>query len=257
MAFGLRRRTTQVRYLFGIRAAAALQRIAAGGLLLAFDFDGTLAPIIEDRDRAAMRASTRRLFERLCARAPCAVLSGRARRDVERRLLPARPAHVVGAHGADGGPSWEAEADARTAAMARYLAAAVANLPGVAIELAHPAVAVHYRLASRPVRTRAAILDAATSLGSGYRVVEGLRVVSLVPATAPDKGDALRHLLRLAGRQAALFIGDDLTDEDAFGAVGEFGIAIRVGPSRRSVAGYFIRGQTEIDRLLRLLLAAF
>jgi trehalose 6-phosphate phosphatase len=241
-----------VTYLFGLRAEARARQSVAAGLLLAFDFDGTLAPIVPDRHRAAMRPETRRLFTLLCARTACAVVSGRTRRDVRRRLHPARPLRVIGAHGADGGPRWQPRGPSRP--PAERIRAAIARLPGVAVERAGPSVAVHYRHSPHPLLARAAILDAVSSLGAGYRALEGKRVVNVLPADAPDKGGALRGLLQATGRPGALFVGDDRTDEDAFDAVGERGLAIRVGTSRGSRATYFIRSQDEVDRLLRLAL---
>ncbi|HKU43339.1 MAG TPA: trehalose-phosphatase, partial [Polyangiales bacterium] len=59
-----------------------LAQLARTRVLLAFDYDGTLAPIVAQRDRAHMRARTRRLLARVCALYPCAVISGRSRLDV-------------------------------------------------------------------------------------------------------------------------------------------------------------------------------
>ena len=59
-----------------------LDQLAWSNVLLAFDFDGTLAPIVANRHRAAMRARTARLFAAVCARYPSAVISGRGTADV-------------------------------------------------------------------------------------------------------------------------------------------------------------------------------
>ena len=56
-----------------------LAQYAWSRVLLAFDFDGTLAPIVPDRDDARMRPRTRALLEEICRRYPCAVISGRSR----------------------------------------------------------------------------------------------------------------------------------------------------------------------------------
>ena len=74
--------------------AGVLQQLAWSRALLAFDFDGTLAPIVADRDRAAMRARTRRLFERVCARYPVAVISGRSQREREALVFEVDPGRV-------------------------------------------------------------------------------------------------------------------------------------------------------------------
>ena len=81
-----------------------LAQFAWSKVLLAFDFDGTLAPIVEDRDEAHMRDSTSELFERVCRLYPCAVISGRSRDDVVRRVNGAPLRYVMGNHGLEPGP---------------------------------------------------------------------------------------------------------------------------------------------------------
>jgi trehalose-6-phosphatase len=76
-----------------------LAQLARSRVLLAFDFDGTLAPIVSTRQSASMRAKTQTLFEQVCEQYPCAVISGRSRKDVRERLFNARVKYVVGNHG--------------------------------------------------------------------------------------------------------------------------------------------------------------
>ena len=80
-------------------------------------------------------------------------------------------------------------------------------------------------------------------------------MVNILPERAPDKGTALlreRHRLRC---DTALYVGDDLTDEDVF-ALHEPGrlLSIRIRPKRSSAADYFLRSQGAIDDLLAALL---
>lgn len=82
---------------------AALRRFCEGRVLLAFDFDGTLAPIVDDRDRARIPHRRRRRIRRLGMRVPVAVISGRSRADVAARLVGTGVGHVVGGHGLDDG----------------------------------------------------------------------------------------------------------------------------------------------------------
>jgi trehalose 6-phosphate phosphatase len=86
--------------------------------------------------------------------------------------------------------------------------------------------------------------------------VPGKRVVNVVPAEAPHKGDAFRQLLRAERAEQALYVGDDDTDEDVFRLEPpDRPVTVRMGPSRRSRAEYFVREQGEIDDLLRMLAA--
>jgi trehalose 6-phosphate phosphatase len=232
-----------------------LEQIAWSRVLLAFDFDGTLAPIVAVPSTARMRARTQRLLTQLCARYPCAVISGRARADVAARLGAASVAHVVGNHGLEPGPSLHRAARAMARAHAA-LATALDGVPGVVIEDKRYTLAVHYRLARRPSVARATIARAVATLADPVRLVPGKRVVNVVPLGAPDKGDAVLRLRRAERAAMVLYVGDDATDEDVF-RLDQPGrlVAVRVGRSFSSSADYFLRDQGEMDALLSHLVA--
>lgn len=80
-----------------------IQRVAESHALLAFDYDGTLAPIMEDRDAAALSSETQRLLRTASLPYPCAVISGRARADVAARVSGIPLVAVVGNHGREVG----------------------------------------------------------------------------------------------------------------------------------------------------------
>lgn len=232
-----------------------LAQLAWSRVLLAFDFDGTLAPIVRDRERARMRRRTANLLAKISRLYPCAVISGRGRRDV-RALLGRVPVRfVVGNHGIEPGPNLERFA--RLIKRARpLLEARLAGVPGVEIENKRFSLSVHYRKSRQKRLARAAIQAAVEALPFRLRQVPGKLVVNLLPGAAPTKGDALLHLRAKARLDTALYVGDDVTDEDVF-ALDQPGklCAVRVGRSRSSAAAYFLRNQREIDRLLRELVA--
>src|SRR4051812_13781632 len=92
--------------------------------ILAFDYDGTLAPICKDAGHAEMRPKTRLLLTKVCRRYPCALLTGRARKDVLAHLKGIPFKEVLGNHGAEGAqhhPSLEARMIARTSRWCRIL----------------------------------------------------------------------------------------------------------------------------------------
>lgn len=242
-----------MRHLLAPEEVGALERLARSHVLLAFDFDGTLAPIVADRDAAAMRARTRELFEEVCGLYPCAVVSGRMREDVEPRLGGARVKYVVGNHGIDpaaGGEAFRREA----AAMRPVLEERLRGRPGVEIEDNGYSLAVHYRAAPDVKEAKAAIEAAIAGLGGPLRVVPGKRVVNVIPGRAPNKGDALGRLWEREGAEAALYIGDDVTDEDVFALERSGLVTVRVGASQKSKAQYFVRDQREVDDLLGALI---
>lgn len=234
--------------------AELLARLAWSRVLLGFDFDGTLAPIVADREGAYMRERTRALFAEVCERYPCAVISGRSRTDVMARLGGAAVRHVIGNHGLE--PGAALGEFKREIAMAREsLEAKLATTPGIEIEDKRYSLAIHYRKARRKKEARGAIAEAVGSLPTPMRVVGGKMVVNIVPERAPNKGDALLRLRALEKANTAFYIGDDITDEDVF-TLNQPGrlFTVRVGESRTSAASYFLQDQREMDTLLGRLL---
>lgn len=232
-----------------------LAQLAWSRVLLGFDFDGTLAPIVADRDQALMRPVTAELFAAVCARYPCAVISGRSKADVAERLGHCAVKYVIGNHGLEPGAELgEFEREMRDAIPA--LASALTGIAGVDLEDKRYSVAVHYRRARSKRATRSTILRAVEQLGTPMRIVPGKLVINVIPQRAPNKGDALLGLRTVEGAHTAFYAGDDVTDEDVF-RLDQPGrlLAVRVGESRASAAKYFLRDQREIDRLLEKLVA--
>lgn len=238
--------------------AGVVVSLARPGTLIVLDFDGTLAPIVADRDEARPTGRTRAALERVARLFPVAVLSGRAAHDVRSRLDGVALRWVVGSHGAE----WPGEERAhrawrtQVAGWSATLAARLSGLRGVEIETKPLSVAVHYRLSHDPRHAMARIAEVAREL-PGAAIVHGKKVVNLVPARAGDKGTALRRLAELAGAARVLFVGDDVTDEAAFGAHLDVpSVMVRVGRSPSSQARSWLRRRSDVDVLLERLVEA-
>ncbi|MBN2572952.1 MAG: trehalose-phosphatase [Deltaproteobacteria bacterium] len=239
--------------LLGRGQLAALREFVRRRVLLAFDYDGTLAPIVREPEAAAMRPRTAALLARLAQRYPCAVISGRARADVMKMLAGIPLRAVIGNHGME---PWRGlpAARRRVAEWRGRLARALPQSPGVFVEDKGPSLAIHYRQAQARSTVRRRILSAVAEL-RGARIVEGKMVVNVLPANAPNKGTALLGLCRRLRCAATIYVGDDDNDEDAFALAGRFAVlGIRVSRRRRSQAAYFLPGQAAIDRLLAALI---
>ena len=243
--------------IFAAAARSSLERLASPNALLAFDFDGTLAPIVEEPSEAFMRPRTAELLASLARLRRCAVISGRKRADVVPRLAGIPLVAVVGNHGAE----WEDGDDPR-AQLARERIAGLRTrierrlmpLEGVRIEDKGLSLAIHLR-GPASVDGVSAIVWSALDPSDGAHVFGGKRVLNVVLRDAPNKGTALRRLARQTSAEAALYIGDDVTDEDAFVNPGvDAFFPIRVGESPASKAAFFVRDQNEIDELLAMLL---
>ncbi len=240
--------------LLGTACAGILAELAACPSLLAFDFDGTLAPI-GLRETAAMQPTTLQLFAELCRRYPCAVISGRSRADTESRLAGTAPAYVIGNHGLEPSElmrSLVPDLDE----IRRSLLGSLGSDSEVDIEDKRYSVALHYRAARDKRRALANIRAAVARLAVPVRLVAGKLVVNVVHAQAPHKGDALGTLIARERAQMALFAGDDVTDEDAFALAAPNVVTVRIGACRRTRAQYYLREQHDIDRLLARLVAA-
>jgi trehalose 6-phosphate phosphatase len=116
-------------------------------------------------------------------------------------------------------------------------------------------VSIHYRAARDRRRALRAIVTAIRDL-SGCRRIGGKFVVNLLPSGAPSKGAALERARRLLVCDAALYVGDDDTDEEVFRSrASDRLLSVRVGPADRTHAPYLLKHQRQIDTLLRQLAA--
>lgn len=235
--------------------ADVFDRIAHRRTLLAFDFDGTLAPIVAKRGDACLSPATQHLLGRLCRCFVCAVISGRSRADVLGRLGNVCMDYVFGNHGIETGLGLQPSAVMMKDAFS-VLTNLLGHLPGVEIEDKTYSLALHYRKAPDPVAALAAIHSALAELPFPLHATDGKFVKNILPPGARHKGDALRMLIQAEGAECALFVGDDITDEDAF-RLSDTGlvITVRVGADPSSSAQYFVENQQCVDTLLARLLA--
>ena len=248
-----------MKYLNTRRMLQVLEPLCTGRTLFVFDFDGTLAPIVTRRAHAVMPRTTCALFTRLAARATTAVISGRSVLDLRARLK-VHPDYLVGNHGLEGllgNAAVLRRAQRLCSAWRQQLEHAWHQMPHAGIDLEDKlySLAIHYRLAPDACRARTTVTRALAQLQPAPQLIPGKKVVNVLPPGAPHKGAALLQLLRHERAKQALFIGDDDTDEAVFALDDPRIVTVRVGRKRSSRAHYYLRGQTEIDAVLRYLVA--
>jgi trehalose 6-phosphate phosphatase len=245
-----------MKHLFEPEGRRALQAALRAHPLLAFDFDGTLAPIVERPDDARVAPETAQRLDALSRLLPVAVVTGRAVADVTHRL-GFSPRFVIGNHGAED-PSRTSGVDmsaldglrAQLAARAGELHAA-----GIQVEDKRFSLALHYRRAHDQVRALACIDALVAGLDPTMRSFGGKCVFNLVLAAAPDKGDAVVSLVGRAGRAVAIFVGDDLNDEAVFERAPQEWLTVRVGrDDADSRAAFFLNDHSEVQALLDAML---
>jgi trehalose 6-phosphate phosphatase len=250
--------TTRMQHLFTTEGEAALAAILRKRPLLAFDFDGTLAPIVERPDDARISRRAAARLGSLAARLPVAIVTGRAVEDVRGRL-GFEPRYVVGSHGAEDGLD-PAGAELLTRALdplRDLLRARGAELAagGVLVEDKGQSVALHYRLAHRRSRALALIHDLLAQPGLSLHSFAGKMVVNITGRAAPDKAHAVHALVARCGASCALFAGDDVNDEPVFVSAPPDWLTVRVGrddPASR--AKFFVDSPVEMALLLERML---
>lgn len=250
-------------HALGPAGLAALTEVLRGRPLVAFDFDGTLAPIVARPHAARVPVGVARRLGQLAQRLPVAIVTGRAVADVRPRL-GFEPLHVIGSHGAE-------DAGADEALRARHggldglrtrLHGSLGELAmhGVLVEDKGLSIALHYRPARDRGAARAAIDRLLDPPDPAWRVFGGKLVLNVVAAGAPDKAAALLALAGRIGADRAFFAGDDVNDEAVFAAAPPHWFTVRVGrDDPHSHARYFLDGTGEmsvlLDRMLALLAA--
>ncbi|MBB5916699.1 alpha,alpha-trehalase [Nocardia transvalensis] len=226
------------------------------------DFDGTLADIVADPAAAALVDGAGETLAALAGQCPVAVVSGRDLDDLHKRVaVPGL--WYAGSHGfellaPDGSLHVHDAGAAAVEALDHAAAEAADRLPGVVgvrVEHKRFAVAVHYRaVAAESVpHVVATVHDIGRRLG--LRVTDGRKVTELRPDVDWDKGRALEWILdRLGAPALPIYIGDDVTDEDAFDAVAAEGIPIVVrhteNGDRRTAAHFALDAPVRVREFL-------
>jgi trehalose 6-phosphate phosphatase len=235
-------------------------------LAVFLDYDGTLTPIVSQPAHAVLSDSTREAVRTLAAQMPVAILSGRDLDDIRRRV-GINEIIYAGSHGFDiAGPRGlrkqvGTEFLPILDAAEKELSEKLAGMSGALLERKRFSIAVHYRQADESGATKVerAVNETAASHRE-LRIIAGKKVYELQPNIDWNKGRAMVWLLETLGLEQPevlpFYIGDDLTDEDAFCALEQRGVGIVVGKQSRSTAArYRLKDPAELERFLRELAA--
>jgi len=240
---------------------------ARGQRLAVFlDYDGTLTPIVARPEDATLGSQMRETVERLAQACQVAVVSGRDLADVRERVGLDGIVYA-GSHGFDivgpGGLRKE-NPEARTCLPAldqaeAALRQATAAIPGAQIERKKYSIAIHFRnVPDARVKDVEPLVDAVAEQHSNLRKGHGKKVFELQPDIEWHKGRAVLWLLQALKLDTPevlpLYVGDDLTDEDAFKALRERGVGIVVRDEPRPTAArYALDNTREVGSFLALL----
>lgn len=246
------------------QAGALRDRLAAaGGLLLCLDFDGTLAPIVDDPDAAEMGPVAEAVVRRLAddSDVTVALVSGRSLADLRERagLDGVRYAGNHGLEWDDGRGRTVAE-DVRGSRPAveraiGSLRAELADVPGCRVEDKDLTGTVHYRetpgeLTGDVVRT----VEEVVASTDGLRCTRGKAILELRPDVPAGKDRAVERLRERYPQRLPVFVGDDVTDEDGFRAVADDGVGVLVGDRSDTAATLRVPDTDGVASLLTWLL---
>ena len=248
-----------MQHLFHHEGEAALAAVLRRHPLLAFDFDGTLAPIVARPDDARISQAVSARLKALALQLPLAIVTGRTVDDVRGRL-GFEPHHIVGSHGAEDplDPAATAAFAAALAPVRERLKARQAQLTelGVTIEDKGASLALHYRLSRHREQALALIEDVLSPPAGAWRLFGGKMVVNAVSRNAPDKSGAVHAMVARCGADCAVFAGDDVNDEPVFESAPAHWLTIRIGRSEgNSAARFFLDSPSEMAMLLQRMLA--
>lgn len=252
------------------KALADRVRSASCGfeLVLLLDYDGTLTPIVDRPDDAHLSAETRQVLCDLSARYPVAIISGRDRHDVQKRV-GLDSLYYAGSHGFDiSGPADNSISHTEGADFIPEIRQTItslegnlAELPGVLVEGKTYSVAVHTRLAAdTDIPAVEKVIAETLKKHPRLRTKKGKYVVELIPDIDWNKGYAAMWLVErlqpTTDTVFPVFLGDDQTDEDVFAALPDNGLGIMVAQSPRpSKASLRLGNTSDVIGFLKMIAA--
>lgn len=241
------------------------QQLAQKDVFIFLDYDGTLTPIVATPDLAVLSDQMRETIKKLALSHKVSVVSGRATDDV-RNKVRIDNIYFAGSHGfeivaPDGKVEITKEAqEARPLIDEVYqkLSSRLKDIKGALVENVKYTISSHYRLVSEEDFPK--VKNAVEDILKEYpqlRKTDGKKVFEIRPGIDWHKGKAVEWILNVLGFQPdkhlAVYIGDDVTDEDAFAALEEKGFGILVTEdSRTSKAKYFVKNTDEVKKVLEM-----
>jgi len=242
-------------------------QLAQKDVFVFLDYDGTLTPIVDTPDLAVLSPEMRETVKRLAQNCKVSIISGRATDDV-RSKVQIDNIFFAGSHGfeivdPDGKVEISKEAQAIRHVIDEVhqkLTSRLKDVKGALVEHVKYTISSHYRLVSDGdfPKVEKAVEDILNEYPN-LRQTSGKKVFEIRPKIDWHKGKAVEWILNILGYRPddhlAVYIGDDVTDEDAFAALEGKGFGILVADElRASKASYIIKDPQDVKKVLEFLI---
>jgi alpha,alpha-trehalose-phosphate synthase [UDP-forming]/trehalose-phosphatase len=235
--------------------------VSFDNIFLFLDYDGTLTPIVESPDHALLSDDMYSLIVKLKEIMPVAIISGRSLSNIM-DIVNIKDIIYSGNHGAE---IWDgnsliimgdqlSESKQILKKIVSELKAALSPVHGLIVEDKGITASIHFRMVAQQDLCK--MFDLFWSITDSYkglfRITSGKKVFEIKPRGIWNKGDAVSWIWKkFGGDRTPVYIGDDVTDEDAYKAIKGRGVGISVGNNNK--ADYQLKTQEDVKKLLKLL----
>jgi len=244
-------------------------RINGAVMFLFLDFDGTLAPIVDLPSNAVLSEENRKLLILLSETEKCrlAIISGRELKDIKKRIGIANISYA-GNHGFEiESPDFKYtiplydEYRSVVCKLKKEIENCIPEKKGIWIEDKNFTLSVHYRAVDKfdidSVKKYIKDITAHYAANNLITVKEGKKVIEIHPPVKWNKGEVVLYLIEKWVAESAhsecipIYVGDDVSDEDAFKEIKNFGLTVYIGNPTLTNAQYYLNNTDEVSKLLK------
>ena len=239
--------------LFSKAGLREIKKFSRSKTLLAFDFDGTLIPIIGNYAHTELDSSLRQVLVEILNYLPVIIITGRGKSDLE-KILNEKKWVVIGNHGIEGLSQNEKKKikDYRKfmSDLKKHIKKTFVGIDRVYFEDKKISITCHFGKCLDPSADRESMIRQFQDMPKGPRLILGKSVLNILPTHKEDKGTAIIKVMKKFRCKRAVYIGDDHTDEAVFKLKNKNILKIRVCRSKKSFANYYVSEQADVFKVV-------